>query len=157
MATVRFELEIEGVPAPVAAEIEGTLDAVLMVVRTHLQEGDIRVFERNCDDEFVHAGTRTAMRLVAHRAKRVDVKVHFEQHTKSHDFAPSATVYKVLQWAIEKHGFDLDETARAKANLMLPGADAPLPREAVIGSLFGSHDCNLVLELTLKDFTNGRV
>ena len=156
MANVRFELEIEGISAPIAAEIEGSLEAVLQAARAHLHEGDIRVFERNCDDEFVHAGERTAMRLVVHRAEKVDVKVHFEQHTKSREFAPSATVYKVLQWAIEKHGFNLDETARAKANLMLPGADAPLPREAVIGSLFGSHDCNLVFELTLKDFTNGR-
>jgi hypothetical protein len=155
MATVRFELEIEGISSPVSAEIEGTIEAVLKVVEGHLQGGEIHVFERNCDGEFVHAGDRTAMRLVAHRAKRVDVRIHFEHHTKSHEFAPSATVYKVLQWAIEKHGFNLDDNARAKANLMLPGADAPLPREAVIGSLFGCHDSHLVFELTLKDFTNG--
>ena len=33
-----------------------------------------------------------------------------------------------LQWAVGKHGYNLDPMTAAKANLILPGADEPLPR-----------------------------
>ena len=32
------------------------------------------------------------------------------------------TVFRVLQWAVSKKGFGLDDIAKAKANLILPGA-----------------------------------
>jgi hypothetical protein len=38
---------------------------------------------------------------------------------------------------------------------MLPGASDPLPKDAVIGRFVKHSDCDLTLELTLKDFTNG--
>jgi hypothetical protein len=157
MATVRFELEIEGLSAPVAAELEGTLEAVLNEVRMHLQgEEQIFLFEKDQEHEFTHAGTRTAMSLVAHRVNRIPVTVNFEHHSKTMLFAPSATVFKVLRWATGKNGYHLDDDARAKANLMQPGAEAPLARDQVIGRLFGVGHCGLTLELTLRDFTNGQ-
>lgn len=61
----------------------------------------------------------------------------------------------MLLWAIGKKGFNLDDTSKAKANLMLPGTDQPLPKDAVIGSFVKHGACCLTLDLTLKDFTNG--
>jgi len=54
-----------------------------------------------------------------------------------------------------KHGFNLDPMAAAKANLILPDAEQPLPREDVLGKHVKGDHCTLVVDLTLKDFTNG--
>ena len=155
MTAVRFELDIEGLPRAVAAEIEGTFEAVVAFVRQHLASGEIFLFERDKEDLFSDAGGRKAIALVAHRAKSVLVNVQFEHLSKPHKFSPSTTVNTVLRWAVGKQGFNLDDNAAAKANLMRPGASEPLDRSAVIGTLFGHHEHELTLELTLKDFTNG--
>jgi hypothetical protein len=73
----------------------------------------------------------------------------------THEFASSATVHRVLLWAIGKCVFNLDDTAKVKTNLLLPGTEQPLPTDSVIGSFVKHGDCQLMLELTLKDFTNG--
>ena len=100
---------------------------------------------------------RKALSLVAHRCKEILVKVQYEHRTEHHHFPPSATVFRVLQWAIGKLG--LDDISRAKAHLMLPGSAEPLPNDAVLGRLVKfehhEHRHELVLDLTLKDFTNG--
>ncbi len=98
---------------------------------------------------------RTAIRLVGHRCRAVTVRVRFDHHTLKHVSAPAVTIFKVLQWTVSKEGFDLDPVAAAKANLMLPGADAPLPRDSALGKYVKPGDCELVVDLTLKDFTNG--
>ncbi len=64
-------------------------------------------------------------------------------------------MFRVLQWDVGKQGFNLDDTAKAKANLMLPGASEPLPKNAMIGHYVKPAQCSLTLDLTLKDFTNG--
>jgi len=83
------------------------------------------------------------------------VEVRYEHRTIHHHFAPAATVFKVLQRAVSKKGFCLDPLAAAKANLILPGADAPMPREAAVGKFVKPGHCVLTVDLTLKDFTNG--
>lgn len=155
MTAVRFELDIEGLPHAVAAEIEGTFEAVVAFVRQHLPSGEIFLFERDRDEPFRDAGGRKAIALVAHRANSVLVNVHFEHQSKPHKFPPSTTVNTVLRWAVGKHGFNLEVNAAAKANLMRSGASEPLDRSVVIGTLFSHHERELTLELTLKDFTNG--
>ena len=127
------------------------------VLRTKLQlEGDVHLFERDHDEPFVHhPHGRKHIRLVGHRCREVTLEIRYDHEVKHHRFAPSATVFKALQWAISKHGFKLDPMAAAKANLILPGADAPLPREDVLGKLVKHGHCALTVDLTLKDFTNG--
>ncbi|MEH2521974.1 hypothetical protein V1279_007547 [Bradyrhizobium sp. AZCC 1610] len=98
---------------------------------------------------------RKAIRLVGHRCPVVMLEVRYEHRTIEHRFAPSETVFKALQWAVGKKGFNLDPVAAAKANLILPGADAPLPREAALGKFVKHGHCTLVVDLTLKDFSNG--
>jgi hypothetical protein len=117
---------------------------------------DIHLFEHGHDEPLPHPPHgRKAIRLVAHRCRVVTVEVRYEHRTIEHRFAPAATVFKVLQWAVSKKGFGLDPVASAKANLVLPGADAPLPRDAAVGKFVKPGRSTLVVDLTLKDFTNG--
>jgi hypothetical protein len=95
------------------------------------------------------------LRLVSHEARAVKVEVRYDHETRAHEFAPSKTVFRVLQWAVGKHGFRLDPTLAARANLILPDAENPLLREAVIGSFMPHGKHVLVVDLTLRDFTNG--
>lgn len=153
---VHLEIEREGVTEIIELEVRPTID-LLGHVREKLDlEIDVHIFEREHDEPLVCGiEGRKHLRLLAHRARLLEVTVQYEHHAKKKEFAPSATVFKVLQWAVSKHAYGLDPTNAAKANLILPGADQPLPRERTIGAFTkpGSH--HLVVDLTLKDFTNG--
>lgn len=158
MPAIKVQIEVEGVSKAVEGEIEGTIESILALVRPHLPDGEILIFERDKPDLFEHHRDRRAIALVAHRARTVLVRVHFEHRTEHQEFPPSTTVQTVLRWAVGKDGFKLDENQAAKANLMLPGASEPLNRDIAIGTLFrhdGHKPSELTLELTLKDFTNG--
>lgn len=117
---------------------------------------EMHLFEHGHDQPLLcpPAGRR-AIRLVGHRCPVVTLEVRYEHRTIGHRFAPSETVFKALQWAAGKKGFNLDPVAAAKANLILPGAEAPLPREAALGKFVKHGHCTLVVDLTLKDFSNG--
>ena len=127
------------------------------VIRERLKlDADLHLFERDHDEPLKHhAPGRKHVRVVGHRCHQVTLEVRYEHETKQHHFRPSATVFKALQWAVSKHGFNLDPMAAAKANLILPGADQPLPKEDALGKYVKEGNCTLVVDLTLKDFTNG--
>jgi hypothetical protein len=131
--------------------------ALVEVIRAKLELGpELHLFERGHDEPFKHhAHGRKHIQIVGHHCHQVTLKVRFEHDTKEHHFPPSATVFKALQWAVSKHGFKLDPMAAAKANLILPGAEQPLPKEDVLGKHVKDGHCTLVVDLTLKDFTNG--
>ena len=153
---VHVEIEIEESIAVLVLPLSGERPHVELI-REKLEIGaDVHFFERDRDEAFVHAEHgRKHVRVVGHKCHQVTLKVHYDHHTKEHHFRPSATVFKALQWAVSKHAYNLDAMAAAKANLILPGADAPLPREDVLGKFVKSGDCTLVVDLTLKDFSNG--
>jgi hypothetical protein len=117
---------------------------------------EMHLFEHGHDKPLPHPPYgRKAIRLVGHRCPVVTLKVRYEHRTIEDRFAPSETVFKALQWAVGKKGFGLDPVAAAKANFILPGADAPLPREDVLGKFVKHGHCTLVVDLTLNDFSNG--
>ena len=152
----RIEFEREGCLEAVSLEIDAEVDPLHHVRVQFELDAEVLLFERDKDEAVTEwITTRRAFRLVAHRHKLLLVKVHYDHHTKEREFAPSKTTFKVLQWAIGKHGFDLDPVAGAKANLILPGADTPLPRDSAIGVFTKPGDHVLVVDLTLRDFTNG--
>jgi hypothetical protein len=153
---VRIEIEREGLVELVTLEIQERED-LLGHVRERLElDVDVLLFERDGDEPLTcHAKGRHALRLVAHRHRLITVEVRYEHRTIERTFAPAKTVFKVLQWAVGKHGYDLDPTSAARANLILPGADLPLPRESAIGKFTQPGECVLVVDLTLRDFTNG--
>lgn len=135
------------------ASLEKLLNEIQLKSKT---EEDVYVFEKDKDDELVNVEGKNHISVIVHRCKKIMVSINFEHLTKTHTFTPSATVFRLLTWAIGKKAFNLDETARAKANLMIFGQDKPLPRDAVIGNYATDKECSLTLTLTLQDFTNGR-
>jgi hypothetical protein len=159
METIRIEVEIEDRKDVKVIEVEGrNLAAVLEGVRALADiEGEgLHVFERDCDDVIgVEIESRKAISVMGHRHKKLKVTVQFEHHSPHHEFSPSTTVQKVLQWAVGWPEFKFDQTAKAKANLILPGGDSPLPKDDMIGRYVKHPHHEVTFELTLKDFTNG--
>lgn len=153
---VRIEIEREGTEEIIEIALHRDVD-MLSHIRAELNlDADVHIFERERDEPLAcNVPDRRHLRLLAHSHRVIDVVVRYEHHEKDHRFAPSTTVFAVLQWAVGKHGYRLDPTIAPKANLILPGADEPMPRDRTIGSFTtpGSH--RLVVDLTLKDFTNG--
>jgi hypothetical protein len=154
---VRIEIEVEDQPGSKVIEVEqGSPELLLKEVLALAALENAHVFERDKDEPVGREiENRKALSVIVHRCHKVQVKVHYEHNTKEHDFAPSATIFRVLLWAISKKAFNLDDTAKAKANLMLPKTENPLPKDSVIGSFVKHGECHLTLELTLRDFTNG--
>lgn len=154
--TVRIEVSLPGEPDPKVLELL-LVDDVLDAARQALGLGpDILIFALDGDEPLAKAPPgRKALRLTVHTGREITVMVNYEHLTKEKKFSPSKTVFKVLQWAVGKSGFNLDPTSAARANLILPGNDQPLPREAPISSFVPSGEHVLVVDLTLKDFTNG--
>lgn len=153
---VQVEVELEDHVEVLVVPI--TEDMVLVeVIRTKLElDADVHLFERDNDQPLHHhPHGRKHLRVVGHRCHQVTLEVRYEHLVKHHHFPPSATVFRALQWSVGKHGFNLDPMAAAKANLILPGADQPLPRDDVLGKYVKHGHCTLVVDLTLKDFTNG--
>ena len=149
---VEIEDRVELLVLPLTGEVE-----LIEVIREKLEVGEeFHFFERDRDEPFRHPGHgRKHVRVVGHRCHQVTLEVRFEHLTKHHHFKPSATVFTALQWAVSKHAFNLDPMNAAKANLILPGADVPLARDDVLGKHVNPGHCTLVVDLTLKDFTNG--
>ena len=117
---VHFEVEILERIEVLVLPVGGTPHAEVIRERLTL-EADVELFERDADEPFHHAKHRRKhVRLVGHKCRHVTLKVQYEHHTKEHHFRPSATVFKGLQWAVGKHGYNLDPMAAAKANLILP-------------------------------------
>ena len=157
MEKVRVEVEVEDRQETKVIEVEGgSLEAVLKEVRALAGLEDIHVFERDKDEPIgIEIEKKKVVSVIAHRCRKVRVMVNYDHLTKEHEFPPSATIFRVLHWAIGKKGFNLDDAAKAKANLLLPGGTDPLPKDAIIGRFVKHGECGLTLELTLKDFTNG--
>ncbi len=157
----------KGAEADIEIEIEDQAEALTfsIVVDERFEDavrtragvtGEMHLFEHGHDAPLPQPPHgRKAVRLIGHRCRVVTVEVRYEHRTIEHRFSPAATVFKALQWAVSKKGFDLDPVTAAKANLILPGADAPLPRDAAVGKFVKAGHCTLVVDLTLKDFTNG--
>jgi hypothetical protein len=153
---IQIEIEREGSVELITLEVREQED-LLGHVRGLLDlEVEVHLFERDKAEPLVEiAKGRRALRLVAHKHRQITVRVRYEHMTKEETVPPSRTVFKVLQWAVSKHAFNLDPMQAAKANLILPGADAPMARDSAIGSFTHPGEHMLVVDLTLKDFTNG--
>lgn len=156
LEVVEIEIEIEDHEEPMGFAL--VMDEHFhQTVRAHIEASeDMHLFEHGHEEPLpCPPHGRKAIRLVGHRCPIVTLEVRYEHRTIEHRFAPSVTAFKALQWAVGKKGFYLDPVAAAKANLILPGADAPLPREAALGKFVKYGHCTLIVDLTFKDFSNG--
>lgn len=153
---IRLEVSLPGERAPKVLEFpagDGVLDAVRHALGL---SPDTLIFALDGDEPLTQAPPgRKALRLAAHKARQITVVVNYEHLAKQEDFPPSKTVFRVLQWAVSKKAYHLDPASAARANLILPGEDQPLPREASIGTFLAPGEHVLTVDLTLKDFTNG--
>lgn len=154
---VHIEIEIEDRVEMLVVTPTGEGGFVELIRSKFDLSEEVHLFERDHEEPLAHhhGRGRKHIRVVGHCCHEVSLAVRFDHETRHHHFRPSATIFRALQWAVSKHGFRLDAMAAAKANLILPGADAPLPREDVLGKYVKPDHCALVVDLTLKDFTNG--
>ncbi|GIL40552.1 hypothetical protein [Roseiterribacter gracilis] len=154
MKNVEIHTEAGGLHS---VELENAED-LLRVIREAAGLGeDAHVFEHDGEEPLIDieiVRDRKALVMVVHRCRQVQVTVRFDQE-KSKAFPPSATIYRILKWAVGKQGFNLDPDQAGKANLTLPNAVSPLPKDTVVGTLTDGATCSSHLVLTLKDFTNG--
>jgi hypothetical protein len=153
----RIEIQVEDQEKSQLLEVDVNNGADFkLAVLKQIGLDEANLFLHDDDAEIGDDVTRMkAVVLVAHRCKKLVVTINYEEKSIRKKFAPSATVFRVLQWAIGRNGFKLDATAAAKANLILPEAEQPLPREGVIGKYADKKTCSFEADLTLKDFTNG--
>ncbi len=151
-----IEVQLEGLP-PLELEHEGEVGVLVEAIKARSGFAEeVFVFEH--DGELlveIDIRERPVLQVVGHRCHEIHATVAFEHHKETREFKPSATINRVLQWAVESKKFNLDPQQRSKANLILPGADKPLDKALVLGQLLQHPGCHLALELTLKDFTNG--
>lgn len=153
---IRIEVIHAGSVEAVVIELPPAEDPLAALRLALAIEEDVLIFERDRDEILACLPPgRKALRLVTNKAHTIELVVHYDHETRRKVFPPSKTVFKALQWAVGEHGFKLDPQAAAKANLILPGADQPLPREAPLGSFVPHGHHVLEVNLTLRDFTNG--
>jgi hypothetical protein len=87
-----------------------------------------------------------------HRCRRISVTVRYgEPKTKS--FSPSASVARVRDWAVGKHGFDIDPIDAAK--LALAQGDELLDPESRVGEYAKHPECSVTFDLVNKDRFQG--
>jgi len=84
------------------------------------------------------------------RCRKVDARVRYGGDIRGREFAPSATVGRIFDWATGEDGFDLAPDQRAKHVLALPNADHFLAKSVHIGSLVTAESCEVVLDLDAK-------
>lgn len=121
--------------------------------------GDIHVTiegeEEPCEPhrKLHECGIKHRNHLHCNRCRRIEVAV-FYNGEQNGSFAPSATIEKVLHWALRAFGL----TGADALDKVLRLSDAPteeLPESAHIGSFAKPHTCETHLNLTSKELPNG--
>ena len=158
MSDLIVDVEVEGTKTSKNVEVRSSeLAAVLAAIREIGALGEeAHVFERDAEQELAgDLERRSALAVIVSKCTHVEVTVQFERESIHRKFSPAATIMRVLKWAAGSKEFHLDAAAQAKANLILPGTEEPLARDSTISRYLVRHECSLVLDLTLRDFTNG--
>ncbi|MFA6116108.1 MAG: hypothetical protein WC729_19085 [Sphingomonas sp.] len=97
-------------------------------------DGDFRIVEQlEIEFKLVHAG----------RGGRIDVLIHYDGDERKHSFRASATVRKIIKWAISGDGFDLVDPA---SKFVLKLGEKELNPELHLGQI---NDGKRKVELTL--------
>jgi hypothetical protein len=84
------------------------------------------------------------------RCRRAEVSVTFNGSSKSHHFAPGATIKRVLDWATSDDVFPMSDADRAEHALQLCNStDQPDPSDHV-GSFVATEGCEVCFDLVPK-------
>ncbi len=90
-----------------------------------------------------------------HRARRIEVMVHYQNSAKEKPFSPSTRVQAVLDWAVGPEGFKIDPIIAPEMELALRGQTVYLPKQAHIGRYVRHPQHDLVLDLVRGIVPNG--
>lgn len=91
-----------------------------------------------------------------HRARRIEVFVHYQNAAKEKSFPPSTRVQTVLDWAVGPEGFRIDSAVAPEMELEIHGDTKELPKQAHIGRYVRHPEHKLVLDLIRGVVPNGR-
>ena len=138
-------------PKRLQLDAEATVEDLLNAVKSNGELGDELVFLENEEEpldrksKLADCGIKEKSFIHCHRCRQVLVTVNYNG-TQQKKFAPSATVARVLRWAIKEFnlkGQDAeDKVLRTSAN------GQPLDPDTHIGSLTQPGVCSLNLYLT---------
>lgn len=135
------------------ATVKQLIQAIVAIGGVHPgPDGEVRLFVEDSDEpleahrKVCECEVRHRHHVHCHSCKRVKVSVFYngEEHES---FPPSATVKRVLKWAIK--AFSLTPAEAADKILVLHGSTTDeLPLDAHIGSFVKGHECVVNLDLT---------
>lgn len=92
-----------------------------------------------------------------HRAKQIEVTVFYGKEERRKAFRPAARVQRVLDWAVGRHGFNIDPAIAPEMELALHGQQDPLPKTAHIGRFVRHPQHKLEVDLIRGVVPNGGV
>lgn len=160
MKEIELYIHTENHPDPMLVKIDedATVEELLKRIAPEA-DGDIHLSIESEDEphdkhrKLCECGIKHRHHVHCHRCRKVEVTV-FYNGEQNHTFGPSATIEKVLRWALRAFGLKgadaLDKVLRL--------SDAPndvLPETAHIGSFVKPSACEVRLNLTGKVEVNG--
>ena len=90
-----------------------------------------------------------------HRARKIEVEVFYQGRRIEKQFAPSARIQRVLDWAAGSTGFRIDPAIAPEMELALHGQTKALPKSAHIGRYVRHPHCELAFDLIRGIVPNG--
>jgi hypothetical protein len=148
----------KGAEEPAIVEVDEKLKVrELVTIRDGGPDSHIWIVEEETEVDleitFEEAGIRHHHRVHHGRCHSIALTVRFNGE-KTHSYPPSATIGRILAWAVAADGFNLASDQRPKHALAVPGADHFLSDSVHIGSLV-STDCSVTLDLVPKSRFEG--
>ena len=115
------------------------------------EDGDEPADEEALISEFV---TSVGLKLHLSRCRKVKVCVHYNGQTAEREFAPSATISTVHQWATEDN-FGIPKVDASELKLQLMGANKRPPANRHIGVFAKCPDCAVEFDLVTDEKIQG--
>ena len=100
------------------------------------------------------AGIADRSHIHISRCHRITVRIRYGGDSKTHEFAPGATIASVFAWATGPNGFELTASERAKHTLGICDTLTQPDKSEHIGSL-ATEECSVCLDLAPKERFEG--
>lgn len=140
----------------IEVERETTMASVREILGTkHAWAAEIALFAEDADGVIDGAllvrdiEVATGTKLHAHRCRRIDVSVSYNNATVAYRYAPSATIARITRHAAID-GFHLSEEAAAEHVLQIKGSTVQPARGTHLGALVHHPECRIAFDLVPK-------
>jgi hypothetical protein len=138
---MEIDVEGEGLGEAMLIKIgEGSTRAVILdevSARNGIAREELHLFAEDGDEvlELDAIVTEADAGVVhhAHRALKIKVTVNYNGSQAEKDFAPSARIQRVLDWAVKVKEFKIDPAIAPEMELALHGQTMELPKQAHVG------------------------